>query len=549
MRIGSRSLIISTALLFLAGRVFSDSAKAISIDKYESWNYIRHTRMEEEDYLRQSTFEFQPGLEIITDVDNVKILLSGEEVGRTPWEQNNLEPGQYRVRLMLRGFELNEFAVTVHNDLRTVVTVEIGELRGTLVLKDMPNGAEVEIDGVLHVGNEISIKEGKHRLRITAFGWESSETAIEVSPGERVEWRYNGIQKAFELEELRVVPKSLPPGDQRGFRISWLASSKGRVVFSILNPGNELITEIPVTVSATRNFVNWLPIGRGGSALIDGTYNIFAIGTGNDNARDSSMASLIIDSRFQREPRLMLNTLPGLLYAPGSSMLPPGVWQIATRAGVNIGNGDSYPSSGFPVTVGFRISPDSRWELGTNFGIGVRNPFDTTSIYSSLSGSWRINSMAGPFKINLALLLSHDGLASEFDRIPRKDSTMILPGLHLIIPMELSFDHWNLILSPTISLTLIGSDSENWRFASPVRTVQSVGVGVYHQSEKFLAGFSTALRGPDFPQGFVEPALWSGLEGRFNLLGDASYLAVFTGVRYLNVHPIISIGIEVGLIG
>jgi len=545
---------IFTVLLLLAARAFSDGDKTVQIDKYESWNYIRHPRMEEEDYLRQSDFEFRPGLEIITDMDGAKILLSGEEVGRTPWERNNLEPGLYRVRLILRGFELSEFSVTVHDDRRTVVTVEIGELRGTLVLKDVPSGAELEIDGELYAGNEISVKAGKHRLRVSVFGWETSESAIEIPLGGRVEWRYDGVQKDFELGELKVVPKSLPPNDRRGFRISWSASSSGQARIRILSPDNELITEIPVRISSARNSIYWSPSARNGAALADGAYKdgaykIVAIGIGEDSASDISTASLIIDSRFQREARLMLNTLPGLLYAPGASMLPPGVWQIVTGVGADIGNGDSKPSSEFPVTVGFRISPAAKWELSARFSVGARNPFDTTSIHSSLSASWRINPNPGLFEINLALLLSHDGFASGFDRIPQTNSTMFLPGLHLMTPMELSLKRWKLILSPSISLILTGSDSEHWRFASPARSVQSVGLGVYHESENFLVGVSTALRGRDFPQGFVDLTLWSGLEGRFDLLGDASYLAVYTGLRYLDAAPIVSIGIEVGLIG
>jgi len=543
----SRTLIAPTLLILLAGRVFSEGPECIQIDKYESWNYIRHPRMEERDYLRQSIFEFQPGLEIITELDGAKILLSGEEVGRTPWEQSNLEPGLYRVRLMLRGLELSEFSVTVHNDRRTVVTVAIGEPRGTLVLRGMPSEAKVEIDEELYVGKEISVRAGKRRLRITAFGWETSESAIEIPPGGRVEWHYNGTQKAFELGELGVVPKSLPPNDRRGFKISWLASSSGRIELRILNPHNRLISEMQVRISAARGSVYWRPIGENGSTPVDGIYRIIASDISKDNSSSISTASLIIDSRFQRKARLMLNTLPGLLYAPGASMLPPGIWQIATGIGVNIGN--PIASSEFPVTVGFRISPGSRWELGARFGVEVRNPFDSTSIHSSLSGSWRINPTPGLFEINLAMLLSHDGLVSEFDRMPRTNSTLILPGLHLITPMEISLGRWNLILSPIVSLTFIGLDKENWRLASPVRTVQSLSLGAYYEGEKFLVGFSTALRGPDFPRGFVDAALRSGLEGRFDLPGDASYLAVFVGVRYLDVNPIASIGIEVGLSG
>jgi len=543
---GSWGLAILSVLLLLPGRVFAESSKSVQISKYESWNYIRHPRMEEEDYLGRRVFEFQPGLEIITNVEDVRVLLSGEEVGRTPWEQSNLEPGLYRVQLILRSFELDEFSVTVNNDWRIVVTVTLGELTGTLVLRDMPSGARVEIDGKTYVGNEISVRAGKHRLRVSAFGWETRELAIEISPGERLEWRYNGRQKAFKLEEFGVSPRSLPPEDQRGFRINWTASSSGRIEIIILGSDNRLISRMPVSISAARGSINWRPARAGGNALTDGTYRIIASGTGKDNESSISTASLVIDSRFKREARLMSNTLPGLLYAPGTSMLPPGVWQTATGIGVDIGN--SAGSSEFPVTVGFRVSPGSRWELNAKFGVGVRSPFDTTSIHSSLSGSWRINPVPGAFEINLALLFSHNGLASGFNRIPQTISLLMLPGLHLITPMEFSFDRWNLVLSPTLSLVFLGSDSENWRLAAPIRTVQSLGLGAYYEGEKFLVGVSTALRGSDFPRGLVQTALWSGLEGSFKLLGGSSYLSVFTGVRYLSVRPVFGAGIEVGLI-
>jgi len=505
--------------------------------------------MEEEDYSRESVFEFQPGLEIITDLDDIKILLSGEEVGRTPWEQNNLEPGLYRVQLILKDFELSDFTVTVHNDRRTVIILTIGKLRGTLVLRNMPSDAEVEIDGESYTESEISVEAGKRRLRVSAFGWETSESAIEIPLGGSVEWRYNGRRKSFKLEELKIVPKSLPPTDRLGFKISWLASSSGTAKFEILSPNNELIAEMPITISAPRGSIHWLPAEEDGIALLEGTYKVVASGIGEDNIGSISTASLVIDSRFQREARLMLNTLPGLLYAPGTSILPKGLWQIATEIGANIDSENPNALSKFPVKVGIRVSPNSRWELGAKFGVGVRIPSDTVAIHSSLSGSWRINSTPGPFEINLALLFSHDGLASKFDRIPQRNFEMILPGLHLATPIEFSLDRWNLILTPSISLTFIGTDKDNWKLASPIRTLQSLSLGAYHENEKFLLGISTTLRGPDFPQGFVGFSLWSGLEARFNLLGEASYLAVFSGVRYLDINPVVKIGFEVGLIG
>jgi hypothetical protein len=57
-----------------------------------------------------------------------------------------------------------------------------------------------------------------------------------------------------------------------------------------------------------------------------------------------------------------------------------------------------------------------------------------------------------------------------------------------------------------------------------------------------------ALKSPDYPRGFLNTSLWSGLEGRFDLPGDASYLALYAGVRTLNTEPKADVGVEFGIV-
>ena len=146
------------------------------------------------------------------------------------------------------------------------------------------------------------------------------------------------------------------------------------------------------------------------------------------------------------------------------------------------------------------------------------------------------------------MLFSYGGYAADFGRIPSMYPGMALPGLQFSAPMEFAIGNWNLVVSPSVYLTFLGTDTGEWRFAGPARLVESLGFGVYYEDGRFLVGISAAARGPDYPREFLDYTIWSGLEGRFDLPGDASYLAVYTGVRTLDADPVVSMGIEFGVI-
>ena len=222
-------------------------------------------------------------------------------------------------------------------------------------------------------------------------------------------------------------------------------------------------------------------------------------------------------------------------------MLPRGIWQASTGAGFHIGGG-------VPVNIGLRFSPVSRFEFTGKFKLTARDPFDATSIGMDFSGSWRVNPKSGPFTLNLALLFSYEGYAVDFGQIPSSNPGTNLPGLQFSLPMEYKLGNWNLVLSPSVQLSFMGNDAGNWQFSGPARVTESIGAGVYYENGRFLAGASATVRGPDYPEGFLETTIWSGLEGRLDLPGDASYLALFTGVRTLDADPVLSMGIEFGVI-
>jgi len=509
----------------------AESGPEITITEYEHEDYFRHPRMEEEDRLRGRTFQFQPGLEIISNIDDTEIEFFEERIGKTPWEQDNLKAGAYRVRLERTGYEVVEFWVTVRSDRRTVVLVNMGEPTGSLVVYNLPPGAVVTIDRVpveSAEGSEITAAAGRRLLKVSAFGWETVQNDIDIPSGGLIEWRYEGTRTAFQFGEIKIRPQIIPPDDKRGVAIQWNADSGGSADMSIFSPDGALIAVIPFAVSSARGSITWVP-GETQENLTDGRYKVVFQGTGYDSNTSVGESSFELDSRFRREPRPLYSPLPGLLYAGGTVMLPKGIWQASTAAGVNFGGG------GIPVDIAVRFSPARRLEFSGKFHLTARDPFDETSIGMDFSGSWRANPGSGPFSVNLALLFSYEGYASDFGSIPGGNPGMSLPGLQFAVPMEFRTGNWNFILSPSLYLFFPGNNPARWQFSGPARMTESIGMGFYYENGRFLLGVSAALRGPDHPQEFLETSLWTGVEGRFDLPGDASYL-VLPGSEYRRPH-------------
>lgn len=537
--------IIALLLFIVPATLYAEN---ISIKVYELEDYIRHPRMEEEDQLKGGNPAYRPGLEIISDIDDVEIRFFEESVGYTPAEWDNLSSGAYRVRMERTGYEIIEFWVQVQSDRRTVVFVEMGNATGTLVLHNIPENAEVSVNRIPVDGNIAELASGPGNLMVNAFGWKPVVETIEIAAGRILEWSYAGEKTSFALYEPQIRPSVLPAGDRRGFRIDWRAAGPGSADIRIYDYSDTEYTAIPFGISTGTGTVYWSPSTLEGYDVPEGEYRVVLAGTGYDDTRDSAESTLAVDNRFKREPRPLMYLLPGLMYAPGTAMLPPGIWQVATGAGIDIDTGSGAGYAGVPAGLGIRVAPGKRWELSGRFGMKARDPFDDTSLYLSLSGTWRMVPSSGQFQANLSLLYHHEGMAVDFAAIPEKTPGMALPGLQLSVPMEYAIGDFSIVLTPSANLFFAGNDPSQWRLAPPARFAGSLGSGIYYETGRYLAGFSTAVRSPDVSGDILDWTMWSALEGRFDLPGEASYFAGWCGMRYLDTDPVISLGVEFGMI-
>ena len=574
-------LIFSAASSAISAQTFDNPEAEITITDYELEDYYRHPRMEEEDRLNGRTFHFKPGLEIITSSDDFLIYFFEEKIGWTPWERDNMKPGAYRVKLEKTGFATINFWVNVKSDRRTVVLVNVKKPEGKLILKNIPSDAVITVDKQIIDGHELSLSEGPHILEVDAFGYKTVSENIEITSGETSEWVFSGIPAQFNVKSLKVTPEIISSQEETDINISWISETGGTAELKIYYiPGNsgtpasatnnqKEILDIPLNINSYENsYTIKTRELRGLSVLKDGTQNSTkglpegkykaviinkSAGTGTDTAVTENEHKILgetyftVDNRFQRSPRTVFSFLPGLVYSPGTAMLPPGSWQISSGAGFNYFFNDDSDSSGIPVTLALRISPAARFEIGGKFNFTARNPFDNNSIAFSLYTSWRATPHSTDFSANVEIMFYYSGYTFNFGTYPVISPDIELPGLTLTLPMEYRINNFSLILSPSMFLFFPGKNTDHWTFSSPVNFTGAVSGGFYYEKEKILTGVSLTVRMPDVTGGYTDWQIWSGAEGRIILPGEASYISLFGGARFLSENTVLSLGIDFGI--
>ena len=191
------------------------------------------------------------GMRIMSSPEGATVYLNNEPHGHTPLLLPDMEPGDYFLKLVLKGYEQYEEDVTlIPGEMREVsVTLaplpapgappepppeEISPGIGLITLNITPEGAQVRIDGEL-VGDtpleSVSVEAGEHELRIRFPGYQEFTTRVKVEKEKHVFLR--GRLKALEREEPSppqavsfALLRSMPfPENPRPYRMGAIALS------------------------------------------------------------------------------------------------------------------------------------------------------------------------------------------------------------------------------------------------------------------------------------------------------------------------------------
>ena len=110
-------------LILLSCTLLHSQAPRVTITTVNRDDYTRTTRLKEADLQKGNKFVFSQGLEILTDIEYVEVFLSDKPAGRTPYENNSIEIGYYRIKLVKNGREDLILWANIKKDSRTTIDV------------------------------------------------------------------------------------------------------------------------------------------------------------------------------------------------------------------------------------------------------------------------------------------------------------------------------------------------------------------------------------------------------------------------------------------
>ena len=120
--------------------------------------------------------------------EEANVIVDGQWRGKTPLRVRSLLPGKHTVRIAMEGYisEVRDLQLSPMTPLPIDVTLT--ESRGRLALLNVPDGAQVTINGAVYDAKDLtdlSLTAGKTRVKVVMEGHRPYFQEVTISPGEQ----------------------------------------------------------------------------------------------------------------------------------------------------------------------------------------------------------------------------------------------------------------------------------------------------------------------------------------------------------------------------
>ena len=464
------------------------------------------------------------GFVINTSPTGARVYIDGIDQGISPVSINNIISGELHVRLTKEGFKERNFDITLFANSRLVVSIEMEELRGNVLIsvnktegspENLPFYPQIYTSSLdetnssltLSIDNKASLNlpVGYHTIRTRAFGWEDETVTLYIE------------ENTATIADIFMKPAV--------FRIGSFLQSRKK--FNPVNPNNLGITEYRFEVSApgtadititgkdgiavfTKNFhlnesvqqITWNGRDDNGNPLPAGLYSVLIEASSITKETVQLELETEIDYSINIFPVTLLSGKSGLAFTPLPDVLPKGSYQIEAIIlyGKFILPSDFTKTqelifSGFPFGIGARCVFFNYLETSVFFNINPQ--YNNTGF--GITGSVKYNVLGGDLPISLSAGISYT-FANENGEAPLSPGR----GIGIFAPFSTDWHSFKFILTPEIF----------WR--GPQDFIPSIllSAGVLYSGGWFNAGVSMRTEF-DFTENSGSPKLLAGAEGRF----------------------------------
>jgi formylglycine-generating enzyme required for sulfatase activity len=137
---------------------------------------------------RPSDKETRTTLSIEANVDGARVLLDGQEVGRTPISNVPVSPGMHKISVEKEGYETYRKRIHLEAARSMSLYVNLSEERpptGRLFVETEPEDAKVRLLNIkqrFHQG--VELEPGRYHVEVSRSGYETKKQWIELTPGD-----------------------------------------------------------------------------------------------------------------------------------------------------------------------------------------------------------------------------------------------------------------------------------------------------------------------------------------------------------------------------
>lgn len=405
------------------------------------------------------TVDGTAGIVVETDVINADVYLNGNFQGKTDLEVTNLLPGMYVLEVKKNGYQDKIFQIEVQPGVSATFKIGMTELLGTLTLKNLKPGINIQIDGyqfkkILTVAeNQKSftqtLKPGRYFISFSKFGFESSQVQVYVNAFEDTEVKVQMNEIQMMVTGLRANRKTINPEYNNIYGkvifTFFVSASSPMEAYIVDERGNEVWrTEWESFDTWKQGFVWDGSYKDIGSKVPDGKYNVhissdhfeYTLGINvNRNVHYPLLTPTAVGSGIGDLPALYGYSEP--YFAPFVTAAPMGklengqfsFYDVKTTAGfiINGGRGREFTLTGnlnpgygngfiggFSTAIKFYgIAPLNEKGSSLSLGLLLRYGF-TNAPFANMTGVDVGNGLGGGLLFNLDGKYLNGGLSSQF---------------------------------------------------------------------------------------------------------------------------------------
>lgn len=472
------TILIINTLLFCEASILDISSQSISISYYSESEYN----------LEYGTSTFSTGVDITSDTDDVTIYINEKNYTVDSLSLSNLDSGSYLIKIKKSGFNTIKKWITLDDDQRVVIEVELAREYGFLNIESNVENLELTIDDE-YVENNQAIPTGSYLVTIKAFGYEEQIITVVIIESRTTSRSINLEEVAFEITKVSSDKKIFNPRAYEGF-------GKNRIKIDVNGPGDAILQLLSTkgieVLNQPLTFTTWSTYYTLDQLLPDGLYVIKIISN-----EQSTMIEVEIDNELFLKNIPIYSGFPGLISVATAESNTVPIQTTSFTFNVDIAG----KTIAIPFSFQAVLLEHLNLRAGMDFKIDLDGNYSEIDLFTGIKLSNNFKNLLYALNINY-LFNSNQGTSDEIENSH---------SLIMNLPVTYNYNLLYFTIAPTYNYDFTNSS-----------TLLGAGSGIHFDNQQYRLGLSGRINSDSDE----ELSYLYGLEGYYLLPDTQSFAGI-----------------------